>query len=168
MESSAFFGCFVPYQFVNPFYNTLTARSCANMYFTENYLTAPRLEDAQFEFGCDCVDGMVTNYKGQCIPEAQCNLWEAFGPQIDFVSGNQIHDATATKGENTIETKPDTTQEQSKHNKFPNNNENNQITRKQIEEDIRITNQNYGQFNPDVFEEELYGKFAKNTHCIQY
>lgn len=153
MGSPALFvGCFAPYQFVNPFYSTYTAKTCASMYFGESYFTAPRLEDVRF--GCDCVDGMVQNYKGYCILESDCDLWEAFGPQMGFGSSNQISEA---KQENTVKTKLDTSRGQSNQlTDITKSIENNQ----QIENDIRTSDQNFGEFIPMVFQQEIYGIFA--------
>lgn len=80
-EQAKYVGCVFPYQYVNPYYHTFTARSCANILLDRAQIPLPVPDD--YRVGCDCIPGFAMDYQGYCIDEAQCNLWEAFGPLIN-------------------------------------------------------------------------------------
>lgn len=77
-------GCIFPFQYVNPYYHPLTARTCANLLIETDRM--PNVE--KFSIACDCVSGFRMNFQGYCIEEERCNLLEAFGPEI--LSENEI------------------------------------------------------------------------------
>lgn len=76
-----FNGCSIPFQYVNPYYHELTARTCANLLDTNSNRTptAP----IEYQIGCDCVFPFAMNYKGECIQEDECTEREAFGETVN-------------------------------------------------------------------------------------
>lgn len=52
-----------------------------------------------YKVGCDCMPGFVSNYQGNCIDETQCNLWEAFGPLIDYGAVQSSENSTTKEQE---------------------------------------------------------------------
>lgn len=72
-----FSGCTIPFQYVNPYYHELTARTCVNILgYNLNRVPTTTIE---YQIGCDCVFPFAMNYNGQCIQEDECNEHEAFG-----------------------------------------------------------------------------------------
>lgn len=58
----------------------MTARTCANLIgYNPNLLINP----IDFRVGCDCIQPFALNFKGYCIPEDECNEYEAFGAVYD-------------------------------------------------------------------------------------
>lgn len=89
-----FNGCAISFQYVNPYYHYLTARTCVNMLgFNANRIPTTSIE---YQIGCDCIFPFAMNYKGQCIPEEQCNEREAFGDTINRNEKNKNAELFAT------------------------------------------------------------------------
>lgn len=135
----------------------------------------PRTEE--FRYGCDCIDGFVMSIKGICIPESQCNLWEAFGFQFDTRAGNQNAGTTEEKLESNGEVKPDTElnekdvkrPDESQGNDFIGSGEDQPIASEQIAGDVPLTELNFREFIPFGYEDEFYGEFTKKfTFCGFY
>lgn len=87
-----FNGCLVPFQYVNPYYHELTARTCVNILgFNANRVPTTSVD---YQIGCDCIFPFAMNYKGQCIQEDECNEREAFG--VEAVNRKKAELATTT------------------------------------------------------------------------
>lgn len=82
-----FNGCTIPFQYVNPYYHELTARTCINIlgYNVNRVPNAP----IEYQIGCDCVFPFAMNYQGHCIQEDECNEREAFGENFKPIEKNK-------------------------------------------------------------------------------
>ncbi|XP_031629471.1 uncharacterized protein LOC116344822 isoform X2 [Contarinia nasturtii] len=80
-KKTKYVGCVYPYQFVNPYYHTLTSRSCANLLIDRSDIPQPNADE--FRVGCDCIEGFAMNFQGLCINESECTIFEAFGALVD-------------------------------------------------------------------------------------
>lgn len=74
--------CSIPFEYVNPYYHELTARTCANI-LGYNKNRTPNAYSTDYGIGCDCMFPFARNYNGVCIDEAECNEREAFGMAFD-------------------------------------------------------------------------------------
>ena len=84
-----FNGCSLPFQYVNPYYHELTARTCVNILgFNVNRIPSAPID---YQIGCDCIFPFAMNYKGQCIQEEECNEREAFGEIINRNEKNKTN-----------------------------------------------------------------------------
>lgn len=107
----------LPYQYVNPYYHTFTARSCANILLDRAHISMPQPDN--YNFGCDCISGFAMNYQGYCIDEAQCDLWEAFGASINEGAIGSVDSNPALL--NSVENNPTSQTEQENFDQAPQN-----------------------------------------------
>lgn len=107
-----FNGCSIRFQFVNPYYHELTARTCANLLYPNLNPSTP----IEYQIGCDCVFPFAMNYKGDCIQEDECTEREAFG---DTVNNNRN-----AKNKTVPFNATSTVDEQSEHQQLQNNSKN--------------------------------------------
>lgn len=124
-----FNGCLVPFQYVNPYYHELTARTCVNILgFNLNHIPSAPIE---YQIGCDCIFPFAMNYKGQCIQEDECNEREAFGEAINRNEKNKNdgHTTTTSKTDQPSQQQ----QSQSQQQKQPSDGKNQQNQAQKID-----------------------------------